>query len=152
MADKVIDYYKRMCYRDDGGPTADTVTEWVSFTTPALTITPAASKVLRITDVHFTTNDAFTITGDIRISPWGHASPAQVDIDSLLNLITISNEVHPFINGSSNYYLITLHFKPFIEIVFGETFTIEHTTGAAGVIGSPIEIAAFAYEVASADA
>jgi len=153
MSVQIIDFYRKTCFVGEGDLTTE---KWSDGTTPTLTITPAVSKVIRITSLQFLMKDGFEIDDAFRINPWGNASPANVDIDSFLELVSVCTNRIPVPIGAENYHKLILDFKPFIEVSHagGTVFTVSNSGGEHAVLtpGIDVRIAVFSQSISQADA
>lgn len=153
MSIQLIDFYRYSCVRGVGGPTIE---NWTTGDTLTLTITPAAQKYVHVTELNFFTKDGFTLADEIRINPWGYASPANVDLANLRQMYSIATNIEPMgpIFDSDSYHWIQIKFRPHIVVsaAAGTEFTVANTGGIHGVIGEDLEIVAFSYEIPQEDA
>jgi hypothetical protein len=144
------DWYRRSCYRGDGGPTAVT---WSNGSTPTLTITPQSQKVAYVTELLFFAKDgvAFGVADTMDISPWGFASPPTVSIADFLELYAFASWALPRapIVGSDNYHKLRIDVRPFVRLsdADGDTFTIENSGGSSASFTEELDIVAIYHEV-----
>lgn len=153
MSLQISQFYRFSCYRGLGGPTTE---KWTTGVTPSIVVTPAAGKVVYVTEAQFFMKDGFSIADAFRINPWGYDVTENVDIGSFNALYCACSVVHPMgpILSGDSYHWLRLEFRPFIQVsdASGTEFTLSNTGGAAGVLGADVEIAVFSYAVDQADA